>query len=92
MNIEFSQCTINDKEVSLGLQFTSAFEEIQREVNKDSDYRHDRIPNAIVAVIAKQIAAEYMETHKMEIVAAISKEAIVNAIQLKIVEGFSLNR
>ena len=92
MKIDFEKCTVTESEIRLTAMFTTTFNELRQEdVREKSGYRFDEIKLAARTQIAAKIAEEFLSKHKMDLVNGLSKEDIVSAIQLKIVEGFSLN-
>ena len=88
MEIEFTECIVSEQDVILTARFIMTFQELAKEVQRSSHY--DSIGDMVKRRIADKIAGEYAEKNKMSLVSAIKKEDIINGIQLKLIEGFTL--
>ena len=91
MVIEFESCKVEDKVVTAVAKFTVALSDIDRVTNK-ATYEHESMPRRIAAIVAEKLAAEYLQHHKMEIINAVDIKQLKDALQLKVIEGFSLQR
>ena len=89
MKITFEQCTVSADEVHMVIKCVATFKDLAKESDA---YTYKSLKTKVADVIAQTIAAEVMAEHKMDIVNRLSHDDIVTAIQLKIIEGFSLNR
>lgn len=90
MDIEFAECLVDEDKISLVLKFAATFQELQKTTQSSTSFHGDDIRNECLRAIADTVAQEYLEKHKMELVNSLSKEDIVNAIQLKIIEQFRI--
>lgn len=91
MEVTFENCTVSKEVVQATCKVVMALSEIDKFVGK-GHWDPDSIPGQIVRVIAEGVAREYLEIHKMNLINSVDLKQITNAIQLKVVEGFSLNR
>jgi len=87
MDVIFSDCVVNDKTVEIIGKFTCSLLEI-----KDGVGGRYGIYEQILAQIATKVANEYLKAHKMELTNEIKLKDLVDAIQLKIIEGYSLQQ
>jgi hypothetical protein len=92
MNIEFDSCVVSTGKMYALLRVAATFEELEKDQKAASSYRSDVIRKACIDKIASTLCEEYLKEHKMDIVNKLSKDDIVNAIQLKMIEGFSIGR
>jgi hypothetical protein len=90
MNIKFSGSTVTDDAIKVVAEFSIALSDIEK--MPKSKYEKDSIVQQIISVIADRVASEYLATKKMEITNAINLKEITDAIQIKLVEGFTLQR
>ena len=89
MEIEFGNCRVAQDKVEVVGKFTARLSDLER-MASESGYRNGSIAKDIIDAIASKVASEYLEKNRMEIAKAINLQEIVSAVQLKVVEGFSL--
>ncbi len=90
MEVEFSGCTVSGDTAIVVGRFVVQLSEIE-ERGKIHHFEHGSLAQEIKSLVAKEIADEYLEVNRMGLVNAIQLKEIVDGIQLKVVEGFSLN-
>ncbi len=89
MKIRITDCKINGDEVEAMAKFTGTLKEIEKAGGR---YDRDSLQNIIIDSIASIVAKEYLKEKRMELVNGIDINQLINAIQLKVVEGFSLQQ
>ena len=92
MEMQFEDCIIDDEKISFVSTFVCHFKDITKIRGSNSYETGKAISNEFISLVAKKLAEEYMEKNKMELLNSISKEDIVNGIQLKMIENFNTNR
>ena len=90
MDITFEKCVVNGDEVSAVIKLTSTLSELEVNLKHTGDHRINAVRHRCVELISQRLADEYLAEHRMDLAESLSKRTIVDAIQLKIVEGFSL--
>lgn len=90
MEIELTKCTVTEDEIEIISKFTATFREFESQGL--GSYKYDGVLAQCKTSIADVVSREYLVAHKMEIVNEISQKELVDAIQLKIIEGFSIGR
>ena len=90
MEATFSECTVDGDVVSVVGKFVIAMADLKDLLARDR-YSHESLPQVITGIVAEKIAHEYLATHKMEITNSVNLKEITDAVQLKIIEGFSLH-
>ena len=88
MKIEFSDCRVDGDVITAVGKFVARLSELESLVT--SKYDDKSLAQRFLSAIAHKVADEYLKTNKMELVNAVDLKQITNAIQLKIVEGFSM--
>jgi len=88
MDIELSECKVDDSSISMIGKFTATFKELRAD---GTGYRAEGIKEAVIRAVASEMAAAYLELHRMDIIDAMDKDKIVNAVHLKIIEQFSIS-
>ena len=88
MEIKFESCKINSEEINLVVRFVTTFEKLQQEAHGSYDLTGLR--ERATKVIANKIADEYLIKNKMSLINGLSRTELINAIQLKIAENFSM--
>ncbi len=91
MKIKFEECEVDQEVISVVAKFTAKLSEIESRFSKGG-YDTDGIMVLVRDAIVLKIAGEYLKEHKMKLVEAVDIKKITDAVQLKIVEGFSLNK
>lgn len=89
MKVEFGDCKVEADVVSVVGKFTVKLEEIEN-LAMIGNYDTQSLISKAINAAADEIARSYLAQYKMQIANAISLKEITDAIQLKIVEGFSL--
>lgn len=89
MKVEVEKCTINDGELSVLLRMAGRVEDLSKQLNR-AGYERNSVENTVRDIVATKIAEHYLDEHRMELISSIKKEDILNGIQLKIIEGFSI--
>jgi len=92
MKMEIEKCELTGGELRVLTRFTASFDEMKRECAGAKDYDLSTVRHVIREAVAKAIAEEYLASHKMELTNAISLKEVAEAIQLRIVQEYSLSR
>ena len=88
MKIEIKNCTVDGSDISVLMKVDATFEGFKEEADHQSGYRYDKVMKRCTEILAEKLTEEYLAKHKMDIINTLSKEDIVNAIQLKMIETF----
>lgn len=91
MRVKFGDCSFEAGELSITGTFMGTFAEIESSFKSEHSYNNrSKLVDVVVQLVAAEVAKEYLASHKMDLVDSLSKQSIIDAIQLKVVEGFSL--
>ncbi|HDZ37353.1 MAG TPA: hypothetical protein ENH62_03535 [Marinobacter sp.] len=91
MEIVFEKCTVTGESVEGIARFTVQMSDAAK-IAQGGRYDTGSLSNRIIAAIASEVANAYLDVHKMDLIKSLNLKEITDAIQLKVVEGFSLNR
>ncbi len=91
MKVTFEDCVVEGQTVAMTGKFVMSLKEIEEGAKKER-FGPESVNAQVMAAIAKEVAEQYLKEHKMELVNRIDLDAITNAVQLKVVEQFSLNQ
>jgi hypothetical protein len=91
MKIEFSECKVDSETVQLVAKFSTRLEELPNLI-KGPSYDSNSLPRVLLAHIAQKVADEWLKENKAALIKSVDLKMITDAVQLKIVEGFSLQR
>jgi len=91
MKVTFEECTVKGETVEMMAKVSVNIREIE-ERSKVAQFGPECIHVQITAAIAKEVAEQYLKEHKMELVNSVDLKQITDAVQLKVVERFSLNQ
>ena len=89
MELKVTECTIKGEDVKVVASFVGRIVELEEYTGRSYD-DNQNIGKLFLKIIAESLAEEYMAQHKMEILKAVSKDDIVNGVQLKMIEQFGV--
>jgi hypothetical protein len=89
MKIEFEDCCVEGDVIRVVAKFTAQLSEIEKV--PENSYEKASIRAMIMDAIISKISDEYLKMHKLELINSVDLKQLVDGIQLKIVEGFSLH-
>ncbi len=92
MEIKIREAIIDSNYVSAIAEFSSTLVEIASITHQNGYSGRGDIINMICKEIAERIADEYLAENKSDIMGKIDIDKIINGVQLKVVESFSLQR
>lgn len=88
MEVTIDSVKVTDGQAEIAFRLCGLAKNIASEIrNNRYDYE-----STIIKKVAGSIADYYLREHKAEIMEAINFDKLINAIKVKVVEGFSLNR
>jgi hypothetical protein len=91
MDIEFKKCAVDGDAITYMLEVKCALGNLDASFFNSNTYDKRRAITEMVAnKIASAVAEEYLKQHKADIMNAVNADDIYKGVQLKIVEGFSL--
>ncbi len=91
MEIVFEKCTVTGECIEAIAKVTVQLSDVEK-LAKGGRYDNDSLCRQVVDAIAQRVSCEYLASHKMDLIKSVNLKEITDAIQLKVVEGFSLNR
>lgn len=91
MDVYFDKCEVKGETVEVVGKFVMSLADIEQRL-KQGNYRTGSVADCIVGEVLQKIANEYLAEHKTEIMEGVDLDKIIKGVQLKVVEGFSLNR
>lgn len=91
MKIEFRDTVVEGDVVKATATLVLAVSELEEITYKNRFSSGQSLADTICNQIASEVAAAYLKENKVALVDAVDLKKITDAIQLKIVEGFSLN-
>lgn len=91
MKVEFRDTVVEGDTVKATATLVMAMSELEEVDYKNRYSSGQSLADAICNEVASKVAAAYLEKNKVALIDAVDLQKITNAIQLKIVEGFSLN-
>jgi hypothetical protein len=92
MKMTIEKAELTGDEIRILAKFTASLDALAAEAAGARSYELDNVKHLVRSTVAEAVAKEYLREKKMEILNAVSLKEITDAIQLKVVEGFSLNR
>lgn len=90
MDVNFEKCEVKGDIVEVVGKFVMSLADIKERL-KHGNYANGSLGTGIMAEIVGRIAQEYLAEHKTEIMEGVDLDKIIKGVQLKVVEGFSLN-
>jgi len=91
MKLEITQAKLDGNEIEVVAKLHGSLHDIAQKAEKNEYGRYNAITRETLDKIATAVAEEYLAQNKMELINSIKKEDIVNAIQLKMIENFSIH-
>ncbi len=92
MEIKITEAKVEGNYVSAIATFHSTLIEIEALSQLDRYSAKAKMAEKVAEKIAEKIACEYLKNNKAAIMELVDVDKLVKGIQLKIVEGFSLQR
>lgn len=89
MDIQINSVKITNEEAEIAITLSDIASKLLSEVKREGSYSFGQ---KLIDKIACIAAESYFENHKATLMESIDFDKLVNAVKVKIVEGFSLNR
>lgn len=90
MKVKVTSSYLDDEDIKMVIDVEATRSELEK-CGSNGHYSKPLAEN-ISEKIAEAVAKEWLELHKVEVMNGIDIDKIISGVQLKIVEGFSLNR
>ena len=91
MKVKFTDAVVEGDVIKATASLVLAVSELEEITYKNRFSSGQSLSDAICNQIAAEVATAYLKESKVALMDAVDLQKITNAIQLKIVEGFSLN-